>query len=147
MKWKIFVWVFMLILVSTVSIAAISPVYKECVQRGYEVKDNFDNGTSYCVFPNNSTCSLEEFNSGVCGQEFMTTNYCVGEGVMVWDQDMCCAGLRPYLPPNTLGQSTCQPIEHQAPNYLLYLIILVILAIIISLVYLSMKKGDKTMIS
>lgn len=63
--------------------ASVSPVYKECVQRGYQLEEDFEQGISYCIFPDNSKCLIEDFNNGVCGQEFMTEDYCIEEGIMV----------------------------------------------------------------
>jgi len=102
------------VLVSTINTvsAAASPVYKECIQRNYQIESANDNidGIEYCVFPDNTKCSIETFNNGSCGKEFMTQNYCTKEGVMVWDKDICCQDLKSYLPNRMVGQPTCQPI-------------------------------------
>ena len=86
-----------------ISYTAINPVYKECMQRGYEVKGD------YCVFPDSSQCLLTEFNDGQCGQKWMTEDYCIPQGRYVWDEDKCCEGLVAFLPKNVAGQATCQP--------------------------------------
>lgn len=83
--------------------AAINPVYKECSQRGYQIY-----GDS-CIFPDNSTCPLDEFNAGTCGSQWLTQDYCVKQGRHVWDYNRCCSGLRPYLPEGVAGQPTCEP--------------------------------------
>ena len=91
------------LLIPGLSKAAINPLYKECMQRGYNVS-----GDS-CVFPDGSQCLLEDFNSGTCGQEWMTNDYCIPEGKYVWDEEKCCEGLVAYLPEGVSGQATCQP--------------------------------------
>ncbi len=94
---------FILLGISIQSHAAISPVYKECMQRGYQVS-----GDS-CVFPDGSKCSLESFNNGTCGEAFFTDDYCIPEGQVVWDENRCCEGLAPYLEEGVAGQPTCEP--------------------------------------
>lgn len=91
------------LLIPLLSNGAINPLYKECMQRGYTVS-----GDS-CAFPDGSQCLLEDFNSGNCGQEWMTSDYCIPEGKYVWDADKCCEGLVAYLPDGVSGQATCQP--------------------------------------
>jgi len=85
---------------------AIDPFYKEVLQRGYELIP----GDSV-RFPDGSACSINAFNSGECGQEWMTEDYCVPEGSSVWDNDKCCEGLEPYLEEGVDGQETCQKIQ------------------------------------
>ncbi len=81
--------------------AAIDPVYKEAMQRGYPIE-----GDSV-VLPDGSKCLLEDFNNQLCGKEFFDKDYCVEEGSYVWDNDACCEGLVPYLPMGVDGQATC----------------------------------------
>jgi hypothetical protein len=81
------------------SFAAINPIYKECMQRGYNVSGE------YCVFPDSSQCLLEDFNGGKCGQKWMTDDYCIPEGSYVWDADKCCEGLVAYLPKDVAGSA------------------------------------------
>jgi hypothetical protein len=88
-----------------VSFGAIDPKYKEVMQRGYEFAD----GDSV-RFPDGSLCHLNDFNAGICGQQWMTNEYCVPQGAYVWD-GQCCEGLVPYLPEGMEGQATCQPID------------------------------------
>lgn len=85
--------------------AAINPVYKECMQRGYTVS-----GDS-CIFPDGSACDLESFNKGACGTEWLTDNYCIPEGEYVWDDEKCCEGTEAYLPEDVAGQARCVSIE------------------------------------
>lgn len=90
--------------------AAIDPIYKECMQRGYSVDGD------YCVFPDESRCLLDSFNEGVCGSKWLTDDYCVEEGEQVWDANRCCDGFIPYVPDGHDAQSTCQSqeaIEHK----------------------------------
>ena len=83
--------------------AAIDPIYKECMQREYQVDGQ------YCIFPDSSRCLLEEFNTGKCGQHWLTDDYCVKEGRYIWDAERCCEGLVAYLPKGMAGQASCQP--------------------------------------
>lgn len=89
--------------------AAMDPVLKECLQRGYEVTR--EEGTLYCVFPDSSRCPLEAFNENACGQEFFTQDYCVREGNPVWEDDLCCSGTQAYIPPNHAGQKLCRDVS------------------------------------
>jgi len=104
MKKIIAIAIFLLVLPSIV-FAAMDPALKECVQRGYETV--FQNGGNYCVLPDKSQCSIEEFNNGSCGAQYKTENYCIAEGTFVWDTDKCCAGTEAYLAGKTLGQARC----------------------------------------
>lgn len=83
--------------------AAISPHYKEVVQRSYDLI-----GGDSVRFPDGSTCKIDDFNNGVCGQKWMTSDYCVSEGGQVWDADRCCEGLIPYLEEGSDGQEVCR---------------------------------------
>jgi hypothetical protein len=86
-----------------ISNAAINPLYKECSQRGYNISGK------YCVFPDSTRCLLDDFNTGKCGEKWMTDDYCVPEGKYVWDSGRCCEGLVAYLPKGVAGQASCQP--------------------------------------
>jgi hypothetical protein len=88
-----------------VTSAAVSPFYKECQQRGYQIQGE------KCSLPDGSQCLIEEFNAGTCGQKFKTEDYCIKRDGRVWDKNKCCHGLKPYLPEGVLGQPTCQPIK------------------------------------
>ena len=92
-----------MILLAFPGFGAINPIYKECMQRGYEIDGDF------CVFPDSSKCLLDDFNAGKCGQKWMTDDYCVPQGQYVWDAETCCEGLVAYLPESVAGQATCQP--------------------------------------
>ena len=81
--------------------AAIDSKYKEALQRGYEVSED------KVIFPDGSSCWLDEFNDSICGQEWMTDDYCIAAGTYVWDEERCCEGLVAYLPEETDGQATC----------------------------------------
>jgi hypothetical protein len=93
---------FMLIAFSEAQ-AAIDPVYKECLQRGYAIE-----GDS-CLMPDGSKCFLQDFNRGACGDSFFAQPYCVPQGNYVWDSDKCCKGLTAFLPSGMAGQETCRP--------------------------------------
>lgn len=97
--------ILLLLLFSTYSItfSAVDPFYKDVLQRGYELIP----GDSV-RFPDGSTCSISAFNNLECGQKWMTDDYCVEEGEMVWDDNRCCDGLEPYLEEGVDGQQTCQ---------------------------------------
>jgi len=81
----------------------IDPYYKEVLERGYKLMP----GDSV-LFPDGSACKIKEFNSGVCGQEWMTTDYCVEEGEAIWNEDRCCEGLEAGIANDTDGQATCE---------------------------------------
>lgn len=85
--------------------AALDPILKECVQRGYEfaIRD----GIEYCIFPDKTECLMDEFNQGQCGNDFKTNLYCVPQGQYVWDQYACCRSLK-YTENNGLAQATCE---------------------------------------
>ncbi len=111
MKKIIILGTLVLISLPSIMLAAVSPFYKECMQRGYIVEDINSNSdaVAYCVFPDKTKCPIKEFNEGTCGQTFMTTNYCVKKGTMIWDENKCCAGTNAYLPKGVAGQARCQP--------------------------------------
>lgn len=90
-------------LLNTTVFAKINPFYKEAEQRGYTITQ----GDSV-IFPDGSQCSIADFNERQCGQEWMTDNYCIGEGDKVWDEYRCCVGLEPHLEENTDGHKTCE---------------------------------------
>lgn len=85
--------------------AALDPVLKECMQRGYEAVNEGD--LVYCRFPSGRECLIQDFNKGICAPEFKHDSYCVPEGRTVWDADKCCPGSEAYLPPNHTGQTSC----------------------------------------
>lgn len=99
-----------MMMVPSVSHAALSPELKECVQRGYEVVSNGE-GLGSCVFPDGSVCAVQAFNEGSCGASYKTENYCVAKGVTVWDTERCCAGTEAYLKPYHTGQASCAEIS------------------------------------
>ncbi|MFK8103085.1 MAG: hypothetical protein AB8G15_11190 [Saprospiraceae bacterium] len=82
--------------------AAINPVYKHCMQRGYAVDGD------YCVFPDSTRCLLTAFNEQRCGEQWFIEDYCIPLGAYVWDADKCCEGLVAYLPEGVSGQATCR---------------------------------------
>ncbi len=94
-----------MILPST-AFAALDPEFKECLQRGYEQTYGEDE-TSYCIFPDGNKCVLGEFNNGTCGAQYKNENYCIAEGLPVWDTKKCCPGTEAYLKPYHTGQASC----------------------------------------
>ncbi len=86
--------------------SAISPHYKEAMQRGYEIIEG-----DKVVMPDGTICNIKDFNEGNCGKKWFGEEYCVPEGKYVWDEDKCCEGLAPFLPEDVSGQATCQPID------------------------------------
>jgi hypothetical protein len=105
MKFQLVFTILFLSFSSNFSFAAIDSKYKEALQRGYQLE-----GDSV-VFPDGTKCLMLDFNAGICGEIWMTENYCVPEGAYVWDNDKCCNGLEAYLPEGMAGQATCQPIN------------------------------------
>lgn len=105
---------FIFIIVLTICQSTFSlqdPIYKEVLQRGYEIFSN-----DSVRFPDGSSCLISDFNSGICGQIWFTNDYCVGEGNPVWDEDKCCYGLTPYLDQDSNGQTTCEMEESSFLN-------------------------------
>ncbi len=90
--------------IPSISFAAMPPELKECMQRGYEVEYTQE-GISNCILPNGNKCTLENFNAGTCGLEYKNEDYCVTEGLPVWDKDKCCPGTVPYT--DQIAQATC----------------------------------------
>jgi hypothetical protein len=131
---------FMLMITPVFVSAAMPPQFKECLQRGYEISAPISELQDYyCIFPDNNQCLLSEFNEGACGSEYMTENYCIEEGIPVWDTDKCCPGLIAYLPFGMIGQQVCQPFYYTIVfNPVFWLVI-----IIIVLVYWIIKKKRK----
>jgi hypothetical protein len=107
-----------LVVSSSASVAqgALSPFYKECIQRGFVIGSEEGTGDEYCIFPDKSQCSLESMNNGTCNNPYVYDDYCVQKGNAVWDQNKCCKGLVPYLPEGMEGQTTCQPIQYSSEN-------------------------------
>ena len=108
---KTAVLIIALFIFATPALAALAPWYKECMQRGYQIQED------YCVLPDSSRCPITDFNDGVCGKEFKTENYCAKEGSFVWDGDKCCEGTTAYLKYGYIGQSTCQKISALEKTY------------------------------
>jgi|TARA_Y100000310_G_C20177292_1_gene576422 hypothetical protein len=143
---KIFIILLILIAFSTIVNAAMNPDLKECMQRDYEIKAS-PNHETICIFPDNSNCTINDFNLGICGEEFMTKDYCVKEGLPVWDKNKCCEGTEAYLPPNVMGQSTCRDISisQKISNQFLYqpilsISIILILIIVVFTIFWILKK-------
>ena len=141
---KIFMILILLITFSVITSAAMDPELKECIQRGYD-KETAPNLEPICVFPDNSNCTINDFNSGVCGEEFMTENYCIEEGLPVWDRNKCCEGTEAYARPNTDGQATCEQVSiyQKISDWLLYnliFIVLILIVLIIVIVWIIKKK-------
>jgi hypothetical protein len=101
MKSVLIVFIFLLNIIS--ASAMIDPKYKEAMQRGYRVIK----GDSV-ELPDDTRCSLDDFNNKLCGKEYFDKPYCVAEGNYVWDENVCCEGLVPYLPPGVDGQAYCK---------------------------------------
>ncbi len=132
MKKLIPVALLLLFVVPSVAFGAINPIYKECSQRNYTIWGD------HCIFPDGTNCTLDKFNAGTCGAEFLTQNYCVTEGQNVWDNDKCCPGLAPYYPIGVSGQKTCEKIG--GPILLPFLLAILIILSIALLVYFWIKK-------
>lgn len=127
-----------LVILSIYGFATMSDLNKECMQRGYEIYLDPELKGTYCVFPDGNKCQIEEFNKGLCGSEYKTTNYCVKRGDFVWDKDKCCLGLKPYLAPYLAGHPACQPFYFSI-IFNPYLLIGILLVVGI-LIYWKIKK-------
>lgn len=95
---------FILFFLSSGALAKIDPFYKEVIQRGFTLAP----GDSV-IFPDGTGCKIDDFNKKKCGLEWYNKTYCVTEGESVWDSDVCCEGLVPFIEDDTDGQTTCQP--------------------------------------
>lgn len=110
-----------------------NPDHEECVQRGFDVigerglfeeclNGNYSNYNEcskiynqsgrniFCRFNDGNICLLDSFNDGSCGSEYMSDEYCVEEGVYVWDEGNCCEGLHPY-PLANIGHPKCMNVS------------------------------------
>ncbi len=114
--------------------AAINPVYKHCIQRGYVV-DGDD-----CVFPDSTRCLLTAFNEQHCGKQWFSKDYCIPEGTYVWDTDKCCDGLVAYLPDGVAGQATCRKQSFAGPS--LWMIAAVII-FLLALLFILRKRPTR----
>lgn len=109
MKTKIFFIITTVFLINLISVsAAMDPLFKECLQRGYTSEGIPPE--NQCVFPDGSRCPMLQFNNGTCGKDFRTEDYCIKEGDFVWDKDKCCAGMEPYLKCGYKGHPSCRKI-------------------------------------
>ena len=86
--------------------AEINPFYKEVIQRGYTLAP----GDSV-IFPDGTGCKIADFNNQICGQNWFNKTYCVPKGGKVWDKNVCCEGLEPFLEDGADGQLTCEEID------------------------------------
>ena len=132
------------LLTSFISQAAVDEYYKHAIQRGYSLR-----GDSV-IFPDKSTCLYKDFAEGRCGQKWMTTDYCVEEGKMVWDKDKCCEGLAPFLPDDTDGQMTCEKMDkiknidgYQSKMIWFALIFPVLLLIIAVMMFIMRRRARR----
>jgi len=85
--------IFFLIIVSlffTPTVTAITnPAPTYCTEMSYIVDGD------YCVFPDNETCKLSDFFSGICGQEYIKELSCIESGGSIKPGHECCRGLYP----------------------------------------------------
>jgi len=100
----------------SVAEAMLSPVYKECLQRGFVIGNEEGTSDEYCLFPDESRCSLKDLNSDLCDNPYTTQDYCVKKGNPVWDEGKCCEGLAPHFPKGMEGQMMCQSIQSSLEN-------------------------------
>ncbi len=145
MKKSLIILGLILLLTSNV-LAAVSSDFKECVQRGYETRATAQE--SICIFPDGSNCTIDNFNQGICGEEFMVENYCVEQGVLIWDRDKCCNGLKPHLSSFIFGHPSCQPfsvrfVENLKYNPLCWFGIIIFLVLVSYIIYRIKKKRSR----
>ncbi|MDO8564273.1 MAG: DUF333 domain-containing protein [Nanoarchaeota archaeon] len=89
--------------------AAMDPSRPYCERMGYHIE--ILNETSYCVFNDADKCEQWKFYNGECGADKIKPLPCVPLGEPVFQGESCCEGGKSYLPPYTLGQTSCRPIE------------------------------------
>lgn len=101
-----------LIIVPTIFAAL--PYPGKCHQRGFE------QNKTHCFLPNGSSCTLENFEAGTCGQEYQ--DFCIKEGESAWKNQgyECCGNMEPYLRPGHVGQTSCQPLSVRIEENLKY---------------------------
>lgn len=150
---KLLILTIMIISASFIVHAAMDPRLKECLQRGYSTTSfaQANEEVTYCVFPDGESCPLEDFNNGVCGIEYKMEDYCVKEGMLVWDADKCCEGTESYLPVGWVGQPRCQQVsfgqklsdEYKYRPFLKIAIIILAVLIALAIIWIFMKKKRK----
>lgn len=114
---------------------AIDSLYHEVIQRGYSIiGDSVE-------FPDGSRCLIIDFNTGNCGEQWKTADYCVPKGGMVWEKHRCCAGLDYYLPAGTDTQATCQPVT--ASFHHQFLVTGLVIAVLLLLYLFFLRKARK----
>ena len=70
----------------------------------------FEQNQTHCFLPDGSTCTLDEFNEGTCGEEYQK-DFCVERGQGVWPYlgFECCGDLEPYFPSERgVGPEYCE---------------------------------------
>ncbi len=133
-----------LLVIPTV-LGAMDPVRGFCEHQDYTVDLGFyenDSAYYFCVFDDENKCDMNEFYRGNCGQEFKKEFQCREEGKIVFSQfEECCKGLKPYLPPDIIGQSSCQPFSKRFVGNLKYISLYwaVGIAILILIVFIIVR--------
>ena len=127
--------------------SAMDPSISFCEHQGYKWEHKEGYRAGVCIFDNGNECDLLEFYRGTCGQEYRKEFPCRKKGELVFSQfEECCPGLKRFLPPGMIGQSTCQPFFHRLTYNLLFIgfnfwyMILGIIALIAFLIYLLKRR-------
>lgn len=132
------IFLFLALLILSTVFAAL-PYPGKCDQIGF--KQNI----THCFLPDDSACTLDEFEEGSCGQEYQK-DFCVEKGISVWRNQgfECCGDMEPYLPPEMLGQTSCQDVSDIRGFTLWPFILRVVLTlVIVYIIWLVLKRRRK----
>jgi len=130
-----------LVLVASSVTAAMDPLLKECLQRGYDLAAETE--VTNCVMPDGTNCEIRAFNEQSCGAEFFVLDYCVAEDDPVWDDDKCCPGTEKYLPPKVAGQPRCVDSStlQTGTNGMIIIIAIAVVIVAAAFIFLAKKKN------
>ena len=78
----------LLIASASTALAIPNPAHVFCIEMGYEVEN--DN----CVFPDKTTCRIQDFYAQTCGQQHIKELSCVKEGEDLRPGRSCCDDLK-----------------------------------------------------
>ncbi len=141
---KNIIFLFIIIIISsTFTLAAINPSIGYCEHMDYTIEEN------KCIFDEENNCPIEEFYSGICGQEFVKEFPCVQKGAVFPTFEQCCEGLEStnykcgtFSCNIVISQSWCDEPVNQILGFT-YLSIAILIIIIILTTYLILRHFKK----
>ena len=82
----------------------------EYLGKCYEL--GFESNQTHCFLPNGSTCTLDKFKEGTCGEVYQK-DFCVERGQLVWPEGFeCCGDMEAYFPPERgVGPEYCEDVS------------------------------------